>query len=485
MAAQNGTQTKSVENQVKKANLKTTFLVGKGRIAIITIGVLVGLMLTVAIHRLTRTEPSVVAKQSNPVTDARLAKTNEVTTPEEAAARVKAQEAAAAAALAAGKPYIGDPIEYKGNEVRDKVQLGANALAPSAAIKKDAEAYERLEAPKHANAEEIDKYNKERANALTKGLAQAQAQNQAQIQNPNSTPTNQTAPGLQPAPRQYLMVYEDGTEMVMNPQEYQEYVNSIKAMTTSIRTTVTDSQITNIHKKLKVDTPSYKTVAFKIPDRFTVPSKEAAKQGGINAGDEKGNSKKGPILVRGGEAFYATLKLGVNTDDGSNEVLAEIKNGRLKGATILGAVTRGPQNISFKFNQMFHPEMGKFTINAIAVTAEKMERAMADDIDRHWFQRYGSIAIASAMEGISQAAIINAQTGKVTQSGNGVWGTTVIERDPIDSTTEAKIAAGKVGAALGAEIRARNANVPDTFHSFPNKPLGIYFLDSVYESDSQ
>jgi type IV secretory pathway VirB10-like protein len=78
-----------------------------------------------------------------------------------------------------------------------------------------------------------------------------------------------------------------------------------------------------------------------------------------------------------------------------------------------------------------------------------MERAMADDIDRHWFQRYGSIAIASAMEGISQAAIINAQTGKVTQSGNGVWGTTVIERDPIDSTTEAKIAAGKVGAALG------------------------------------
>ena len=93
-----------------------------------------------------------------------------------------------------------------------------------------------------------------------------------------------------------------------------------------------------------------------------------------------------------------------------------------------------------------------FSINAIAVTAEKMERAMADDIDRHWFQRYGSIAIASAMEGISQAAIINAQTGKVTQSGNGVWGTTVVERDPIDSTTEAKIAAGKVGAALGEEL---------------------------------
>jgi hypothetical protein len=85
-------------------------------------------MLTIAIHRLTRAEPSVVAKQSNPVTDARLAKTNEVTTPEEAAARAKAQEVAATEALAAGKPYIGDPIEYKANEVHDKVQLGANAL---------------------------------------------------------------------------------------------------------------------------------------------------------------------------------------------------------------------------------------------------------------------------------------------------------------------------------------------------------------------
>lgn len=482
MTSQIGIQAKQADNQVKKTNLKTTFLVGKGRIAIIAVGLIVGLMLTIAIHRLTRAEPSAVAKQSNPVTDARLAKTNEVTTPEEAAARAKAQEVAATAALAAGKPYIGDPIEYKANEVHDKVQLGANALAPGAAIKKDAEAYARLEAPKHANAAEIDKYNKDRTDALTKGLAQAQAQNQAQIQNP---PANASAQVTQPAQKQYLMVYEDGTEAVMNQQEYQDYVNGIKTMTTSIRTTVTDSQITNVHKKLKVDTPSYKTITFKIPDRFTVPSKDAAKQGGIGSTDEKGGAKKGPILVRGGEAFYATLKLGVNTDDGSNEVLAEIKNGRLKGATILGAITRGPQNISFKFNQMFHPEMGKFSINAIAVTAEKMERAMADDIDRHWFQRYGSIAIASAMEGISQAAIINAQTGKVTQSGNGVWGTTVVERDPIDSTTEAKIAAGKVGAALGAEIRARNANVPDTFHSFPNKPLGIYFLDSVYESDSQ
>lgn len=480
----------STDNQVKKANIKSVLFSGKGRVAIIIVGLIIGITLSTAIYKLTRSTRIVEGKATNPVTDVKLPKSNTVTSAEEAKSRASAQNEAAKDALANNKPYIGDPINVLSQEKKESGNIyDAMPVSSDKQANSKASNTKQNDYPVNASADDINKYNNKKTAELSATINAAQQQNATKVANEIAVANgSQPAAVVQSAPntqKKYLLVFADGTEQELNEQEYDEYVKGIKAMVLSVRGTVTDSQIDKVFKKQKIEQPTYKLVQFKLPDRFAVPDKDAAKQGGLATSDDKSGVKKGPLMVRGGEAFYATLKLGVNTDDGSNEVLGEIKSGRLKGSTIIGTITRGPQDMSFRFNTMFHPQLGKFGINAIAVSAENMERAMSDDINRHWFQRYGSIALSSVLEGISQAAILNAQTGKITTTTNGGFATTIIERDPLNTNTEMKIAAGKVGTALGAEVRSRNANVPDTFRAFPNKALGIYFLDSVYETDGQ
>lgn len=182
----------------------------------------------------------------------------------------------------------------------------------------------------------------------------------------------------------------------------------------------------------------------------------------------------GKRLIKTGNLMYATLDSEVNTDDGG-EVLATIRGGKWDKAKLIGKVEQGPNNIRLKFTIMA-PQDGRDTmrVNAIAIREEDAKQGVAEDIDNHILERYGSLAVASLMSGYGKAYA--ATPGTTVTSPGGVTTQTV---ESPDSQQVVASALGEMGSSMAAEIR-KNFNQPTTYSTPANQGFGVYFMQDVF-----
>lgn len=231
-------------------------------------------------------------------------------------------------------------------------------------------------------------------------------------------------------------------------------------------------------------TGGYVSVQYGLPDRTKTESAAAAANSASSngAGASQANSQsvanKKP-LVDAGEMFYATLRFGANSDDGTRVAFATIHQGKLKGTTVIGKAENRGESYEFTFDKLSIPGYGVLAANAIAIDESTYRTALADDVDHHTLQRYGSVFLASALTGLGRAAQIVTGTTTVTGVGNTSVASTTV--DPVSARQQTKIALGEVGTTIGEELKRQNSALKPTVVVNTNKGIGVVFISPVYE----
>ncbi len=193
-----------------------------------------------------------------------------------------------------------------------------------------------------------------------------------------------------------------------------------------------------------------------------------------------GNTAKPPtkkLIFKAGDILYATLYTAINTDNGTNNVLAKLYGGEYNGATLIGKVEQNNKNISLNFTQLSPADRNKkaFAINAMAIRAQDANQGVAEHIDNHTIERYSYLFAASVLKAIGSVAKGNTNTVVVP-------GVTVIqtEENKDDLKTIGKRSAGELGTTMAGEL-GRNFNRPPTYSVPANQQIGVMFLSDIEE----
>jgi len=208
------------------------------------------------------------------------------------------------------------------------------------------------------------------------------------------------------------------------------------------------------------------------------PSRKKVQAGpGLNLkdDDDQPNRGTGKLLIKTGKMLYATLDSEMNTDDG-NDVIATIRGGDWDGSKIIGQVEKTPNNVRLRFSTMA-PQDSRPTmrISAIALREEDAKQGIAENIDYHILERYGSLAVASLLSGYGRAYSQTMGTTVITPGG------TVATTNQEPSTRQANaMALGEVGQRMATQIQ-QNFNRPTTYSTPAQTGFGLFFMQDVYE----
>lgn len=186
----------------------------------------------------------------------------------------------------------------------------------------------------------------------------------------------------------------------------------------------------------------------------------------VNPMGNYNNTAKEKVNV--GEMHYAILEIGVNTDE-IGPVRAIIPSeGKLHEAILVGEPVLIGEKASIAFSAMSKDgvDMG---VVAIALDPETMRPALADNVDRHIFDRYFKLALAAAADGY-----VTALTGSSTKTYSDGSSEKIIDRLP-DSSDQIAAAIGKVGSVLIPKFE-NNFDRPPTVEINSNRDIIIMFL---------
>ena len=178
-----------------------------------------------------------------------------------------------------------------------------------------------------------------------------------------------------------------------------------------------------------------------------------------------------------GHILYATLISEANSD-APGPVVAEVLQGDLAGARLLGTFTTANDNLVIEFNTMTVEETMSgetidqaFPINSVAVDAEHVGTAMATDVDRHLFSRVAVTFATSFIQGMGEAIRMSGQ--EVTQGDNGQ---TTTETPELSTKEQALIASGQAAGEVGNIVNEVYGGRPTTVKVASGTNLGVLFL---------
>ena len=178
-------------------------------------------------------------------------------------------------------------------------------------------------------------------------------------------------------------------------------------------------------------------------------------------------------LIKAGATMYATLDSEANTDDGKL-VLATVRNGRWKGAKLIGQIEQTNDNMALAFTVMApQDDRPTMRIRAVALREEDAKVGMAETIDHHTFSRYTALAAAAILSGAGR--VYQQPIGTSIATAGGIITTT---QEPTDRQVIGS-AIGELGMSIGSEIRRRGFNRPSTYSTPALQGFTLYFLEDV------
>lgn len=175
--------------------------------------------------------------------------------------------------------------------------------------------------------------------------------------------------------------------------------------------------------------------------------------------------------IDAGESFYAILQIGVNTDEISPIRAVVVENGKLKNAVFVGLPARTGEKALLTFNSM--SINGKsYSINAIALDPDTMRSGVADGVDRHTFERYFKLFLASFTEGYADSL-----SGVQTTTNTDGSQSSIRESLP-SFKDQAAVGVGKIGERFVPIFEKQFERQP-TVTVNENKQIMMMFMEPV------
>lgn len=178
-------------------------------------------------------------------------------------------------------------------------------------------------------------------------------------------------------------------------------------------------------------------------------------------------------LAKAGTIFNAVIETAVNSDEES-PVLARIVSGPLKGTRLIGTFKNLGEKVAVVFNTANIPSLDKtIKLNAYAVDTNTSRTAMADDVNHHYFLRYGVLLATSFVSGYAQALAQSGSTSTPTLLGVS---TTTPTYTPSQLN---KVALGSLGAQVSGDIKQQYNNLKPTIYVNSGTAVGILLMDDL------
>ena len=195
-----------------------------------------------------------------------------------------------------------------------------------------------------------------------------------------------------------------------------------------------------------------------------------------------GNPEK-YVIARAGDTVYATLDRAFNSDDPGAPIFATIHDvdevgiqGPLDGVRMIGSIHYSSSQGAIQFDKAFLPDGRPVEVKGIAVSEDTARTGIAKNVDNHEIQRYGSLLIATLVQGVgqvgqvltqnSQQAMVDPNTGLLVASQ---------KFNPYEAAAGALLPAGQALTAVAAQ----QFNKPATISAPAGYGLGIVFLEPV------
>jgi intracellular multiplication protein IcmE len=190
-----------------------------------------------------------------------------------------------------------------------------------------------------------------------------------------------------------------------------------------------------------------------------------------------------------GDILYATLLTGINSDVPGTPIVAEVKTGKLTGARLIGKFISKDDYIVLQFQTGTTKDGKSFRLNGYAIDAGTRFAGIADDVDHHYFLKYGALLGAAFLQGYGE--IVKESLKKVqyyptvyTGSSSIGAGGAYTESTPIETveadTKEAMTGAlATVGQELANQLR-KAADRPPTITIYPGSDIGVLLVEPIY-----
>jgi intracellular multiplication protein IcmE len=180
--------------------------------------------------------------------------------------------------------------------------------------------------------------------------------------------------------------------------------------------------------------------------------------------------------VKAGTIMYAVLLTAVNSDE-PGPVLAEIVQGKFKGARLMGTLSNQGQKVLLAFNTLTLPKLSEsIAINTVAIDENTARTALSSDTDNHYFLRYGTLFASAFIQGYGESFINSAPNYNISlfppAPDNQPQKNNLSPRDRVF------VGLGKVGQQYSSVLRGV-FNTPPTVKVFSGTPMGILFLSDL------
>lgn len=174
--------------------------------------------------------------------------------------------------------------------------------------------------------------------------------------------------------------------------------------------------------------------------------------------------------TRAATMYMATTDLALNSDVGG-PVSLTIRNGKLRGAQLIGSFERKEKLLRMELNRIVTRDH-TLPVSAIGLDMDTTLNAVQGDVDSHLMYRYGWWGLGTALKAVGKAAELNADTQVTVTNG------AVVESTAANSSREIKLALGSLGEELGSTFQDR-INRPITVSLKVGDEVGVFFMDDV------
>ncbi len=186
-----------------------------------------------------------------------------------------------------------------------------------------------------------------------------------------------------------------------------------------------------------------------------------------------GNLTTAPPAVKAGTIMYAVLLTAVNSDE-PGPVLAEIVQGKFKGARLIGTLTNQGKKVLLAFNTLTLAKLPQsISINTVAIDESTARTALSSYTNNHYWLRYGTLFASAFIQGYGQSFL---STGSPYAGAIVIGPTPVVP--PLSPKARVFVGLGQVGvqyaSALGSIF-----STPPTVHVYSGTPMGILFLSDL------
>lgn len=179
-------------------------------------------------------------------------------------------------------------------------------------------------------------------------------------------------------------------------------------------------------------------------------------------------------LAKAGTVFNAILETAINSDEPS-PVLAKIVSGELKGTKLIGQIQTVGEKVVVQFSTANMPNMpSSIKLSAYAVNPTTSRTSLADDVDHHYFLKYGVMLASSFLGGYADA--ISRQNSTTTV--NPLGGVTVTQGELSNSDIN-KQALGSIGKAISTDAQQQFQNIKPTIYVNSGSAIGILLTDDL------